>query len=223
MNALVWIHIAGGAVALAAGAVALAARKGGSVHVRMGTAFCLAMFVLGVTAAILSPFKTPPESPVGGIMVCYFVATAWLAARRRQHAPGRSEKLACATGLVIGLAIAAGGFQRAFAAPGTFVGPPNAAVLFALGGLCLAAAFGDLRLIRRGSASARQRLTRHVWRMCFAFFIATGSFFFGQQDVLPAALRGSAILALLGLAPFPLMLYWLLRVRFSRAYAVRPA
>ena len=29
--------------------------------------------------------------------------------------------------------------------------------------------------------------------MCFAFFIATGSFFLGQQDVLPKAMRGSPI------------------------------
>ena len=33
------------------------------------------MLVLGVTAAILEPFRQPvPGSPVGGIMVCYFVA-----------------------------------------------------------------------------------------------------------------------------------------------------
>ena len=38
--------------------------------------------------------------------------------------------------------------------------------------------------------------------MCFAFFIATGSFFLGQQDVLPAAVRGSPILFVLAFAPF---------------------
>jgi hypothetical protein len=221
MNGLTWIHIAGGSVALVAGAIAIAVQKGGSVHTRVGTAFCVAMFVLGVTASILSPFKTPPDSPIGGMMVCYFVATAWMAARRRTGKPGRREKIACALGLVIAAAIIAGGFQRALAPAGTFTGPPNAAVLFALGGLCLIAALGDVRYLWRGTLSATQRLSRHLWRMCFAFFIATGSFFFGQQDVLPEFLRGSAILAVLGLAPFPLMLYWLLRVRFARGLGTR--
>jgi hypothetical protein len=51
--------------------------------------------------------------------------------------------------------------------------------------------------------------------MCFAFFVATGSFFLGQQDVLPLAVRGSPILVFLALAPIALMLLWLVRVRFS--------
>ena len=52
--------------------------------------------------------------------------------------------------------------------------------------------------------------------MCFAFFIATGSFFLGQQDVLPQALRGSPILFVLALAPFAVMLFWLVRLRFAK-------
>ena len=221
MNAVTWIHIAGGSVALIAGAIAIAARKGGSVHTRVGTAFCVAMFVLGITASILAPLKTPAESPIGGLMVCYFIATAWMAARRRSAKPGRWEKLACAFGFVIAAALIAGGFERALSPAGTFTGPPNAAVLFTIGGLCLIAALGDVRYLLRGTLTAVQRLSRHLWRMCFAFFFATGSFFFGQQDVMPEFLRGSAILAVLGLAPFPLMLYWLVRVRFPRGPGAR--
>jgi hypothetical protein len=52
--------------------------------------------------------------------------------------------------------------------------------------------------------------------MCFAFFVATGSFFMGQQDVLPQVVRGSPVLFVLALAPIALMLFWLARVRFSR-------
>ena len=64
-----------------------------------------------------------------------------------------------------------------------------------------------------GRLSARQRIARHLWRMCFAFFIATGSFFLGQQDVLPQAVRGSPILFVLAFVPFALMLFWLARLR----------
>jgi hypothetical protein len=64
---------------------------------------------------------------------------------------------------------------------------------------------------------AAQRISRHLWRMCFAFFIATGSFFLGQQDVLPKAVRGSAILFVLAFAPFAVMPFWLVRLRFRKA------
>jgi uncharacterized membrane protein len=94
MNPITWIHIGGGLVALASGATAMAVRKGGTLHAKAGTGFVYAMFVLGVTAAILSPLKSPPESPIGGIMVCYFVATAWMAARRHGGVAGTFEKIA---------------------------------------------------------------------------------------------------------------------------------
>jgi hypothetical protein len=54
--------------------------------------------------------------------------------------------------------------------------------------------------------------------MCYGLFIATGSFFLGQQQVFPAFLRGSIFLTVLALLPFPFMIYWLFRVRFSKAY-----
>jgi hypothetical protein len=215
MIGITWIHIAGGMSALVSGAVAAAMSKGSSRHAKAGIWFCVSMFVLGVTASILSPFKTPPESPVGGMMVCYFVATAWMAARRRSGKPSWFEKIACAMVLLISVAIIFHGFEVALAPPGKYSGPPGPGVLFALGGLCLLAGLGDLKFIR-GKLSATQRISRHLWRMCFAFFIATGSFFLGQQDVLPQALRGSPILVVLAFAPFALMLFWLVRVRLSK-------
>lgn len=217
MNGITWIHVAGGMFALLSGAVAFAVRKGDSMHVSAGTGFCVSMFVLGVTASILAPFKLPPESPIGGIMVCYFIATAWMAARRHSGTPGRFEKIACAIVLVMAAAIIGRGFEVALAPPGQFSGPPGPGALFALGAVCLLAGLLDLKFILRGTLSATQRISRHLWRMCFAFFIATGSFFLGQQDVLPQALRGSFLLFVLAFAPFALMLFWLARVRFSRS------
>lgn len=219
MIGVTWVHVAGGMVALLSGAVAAAARKGGSVHARAGIWFCVSMFVLGVTASILLPLKTPPESPIGGVMVCYFVASAWMTARRRDGRPGRFEQIACAIVLLIAVAIIGHGFEVAFAPAGRFPVPPGPGVLFALGGICLLAGLGDLRFIVRGKLAATQRISRHLWRMCFALFIATGSFFLGQQKVMPTAVRGSPILFVLALAPFVLMLFWLVRVRFSRTIA----
>ncbi|HEX8062185.1 MAG TPA: hypothetical protein VF535_03125 [Allosphingosinicella sp.] len=212
MNVLLWIHIAGGIVALASGAVAASAPKGGPVHGMAGTWFAASMLVLGATASILQPFRTPPGSPVGGIIVCYFVATAWSAARRRDGKPGRFEKGACALALAGAALVAWGGSRGATT-------PAGAGPVFAFAGLCLVAGLGDLNFILRGRLSAAQRLSRHLWRMCVAFFIATGSFFLGQQDAMPAAVRGSPLLFVPALAPFAVMLFWLVRVRLPKAVA----
>ena len=68
----------------------------------------------------------------------------------------------------------------------------------------------------------RPRITGHIWYMCFGLFIATGSFFLGQQQVFLAFLRGSIFLMTLALLPFPLMIYRLFRVRFGKAYRAGP-
>lgn len=212
MNALMWVHIAGGSLALLTGTVAVVARKGGPLHARAGTWFVASMLVLGITASILEPFRTPPGSPVGGIIVCYFVATAWMTARRRDGRPGRFEKFACAFALAGGALTAWGGFTGATTPAGP--GP-----VFAFAGMCLLAGLGDLTFVLLGRLSTGRRLSRHVWRMCVAFFIATGSFFLGQQDVMPEAVRGSALLFVPALAPFAIMLLWLVRMRFPKAIA----
>ena len=207
-----WVHIAGGLIALVAGTAAIAGRKGGALHASAGTWFCAAMLVLGVTAAILEPFRQPvPGSPVGGIMVCYFVLTAWMTARRRGGQAGWIEKIACAAAFGLAALMAWGGFTGATTPAGP--GP-----VFALAGVCLLAGLLDLNSILR-KLSPVQRISRHLWRMCFAFFIATGSFFLGQQDVLPRAVRGSLILFVLAFAPFAVMAFWLVRIRFGKALA----
>ena len=212
MNAVMGIHIAGGLVALAAGAAAVAARKGGPVHGTAGTWFCAAMLVLGLTASALEPFRDPPGSPVGGIIVCYFVATGWMTARRRDGAAGRFEKIAAAFALIGGGLTLWGGLTGATTPAG-----PGPVFVFAF--LCLLAGLGDLNFVLRGRLAPARRLARHVWRICFAFFIATGSFFLGQQDVLPEGLQGSPILFVLAFAPFAVMLFWLVRLRFAGTIA----
>src|SRR5687768_10547921 len=210
MNLLMGIHIAAGVLALLAGTVAVVARKGGPLHARAGTWFFGSMLVLGVTASILEPFRSPPGSPVGGMMVCYFVVTSWVAARRRDGATGKFEIAACAAALGMGALMIWGGLTGATTPAGP--GP-----VFALGGLCLLAGLGDLNAVLRRKLGPAQRISRHLWRMCFAFFIATGSFFLGQQDVLPQAVRGSPILFVLAFAPFAIMAFWLVRLRFAKA------
>jgi hypothetical protein len=209
MNEIIWIHVASGMIALAAGTMAAVVRKGGARHGSAGNWFCASMLVLGLSASLLEPTRTPPGSPIGGIMVCYFVATAWVTARRRDGKAGAFEKIACAGALALGAAMVWDGFTGVGTPVGT--GP-----VFILAAICLFAGLMDLNFILRGRLTGGQRISRHVWRICLAFFIATGSFFLGQQDVMPSAMRGSPILFVLAFTPFAVMLFWLVRLRFAR-------
>jgi hypothetical protein len=203
------LHIAGGVIALVAGTWAAAARKGSRGHTSAGKWFFGSMLLLGVTAAMLTQFRTTAGSPLGGVMVCYFVATSWWTARRRDGRAGPPEVLGCATALALGAAMIWGGSRGATT-------PAGAGPFFALGGVCLIAGVLDLSAILRRKLSPPQRIARHLWRVCFAFFFATGSFFLGQQGVLPVWLRGSPILFLFAFAPFVLMIIWLVRVRVAK-------
>jgi hypothetical protein len=208
VNVLLIPHIAAGIIAVLAGFLSVGVRKGGRLHRLAGTCFFGSMLVLGVTASILEPFRTPePGSPIGGIIVCYFVATSWMTARRRDGRPGWFERFACAAVLMLAALAIVAGLNGATPQPGGAL---------AVGVICLLAGLLDLNFIVRGKLSGAQRIARHAWRMCVAFFIATGSFFLGQQDVLPKAVQGSPILFVLAFAPFAIMLFWLVRLRFAK-------
>lgn len=213
LDALLWAHIAAGIGSIPLGTVAVAARKGGRLHGRAGTLFFGSMLVLGVTAAILEPFREPtPGSPLVGVFVCYFILTSWVTARRRDGTTGWFEMAACATALGLAVVMTAAGI--------TGVGTPaGAGPVFILAAILLLAGLLDLNAVLRRRLTAAQRIARHLWRMCFAFFVATGSFFLGQQDVLPAAVRGSPLLFLLAFAPLAIMAFWLVRLRFGKALA----
>ena len=213
MNAIMWIHIGGGLLALLAGTAAVAARKGGRMHARAGTWFALSMLVLGATATLLARVKGDQELGLGGVVTCYFVLTAWVTARRRDGSAGTFEAVAGAAAIGTGALIA----WAAVMTDATT--PAGRGPLFVIAFACLLAGAGDLKMLLAGKLSAARRLSRHVWRMCAAFFIATGSFFIGQQDVMPVAVRGSPFLFVLGFAPFAVMLYWLVKLRFTKAIA----
>lgn len=217
MGVMMGVHIAAGVAALFAGAAAAGARKGGMAHARAGTVFAAVMLVLGVTAAWLDTQKDPPASPVSGVFVCYFVATAWAAARRRDAAAGWIERVACAAALGAGALMLWGAFAGTAAPTPVGMGP-----VFGLGGLCLLAGLADLRVVLGRALTPKQRTARHLWRMCFAFFIATGSFFLGQQDVLPKAVQGSPVLFGLAFAPFGLMVYGLARTYGGKLHGRPP-
>jgi hypothetical protein len=213
-DALLYTHIGGGALGMLSGTMALAARKGSKLHSRMGKVFFAAMLAMAGVGAAVSPFLTPTNVPnvIAGIMTLYLLLTSWMTIRRKDGlvGPGEYAGLAVAIGVCV-----AGGIAIAIArnSPGGTIGdtPPQAFYVFLLvGSIC---AVCDLKVILSGGISGVPRIARHLWRMCVALTVATGSFFLGQQKMLPVALHGSAILFIPVIAPLVLMAYWLIRIR----------
>jgi hypothetical protein len=92
-------------------------------------------------------------------------------------------------------------------------------MLFFMATVMALAAVGDVRTLRSGILPAASRLARHLWRMCFALFIAAGSFFSIRDRVakiFPEPFTAPFMRALPVLFIFFAMFYWLWRVRVKR-------
>ena len=212
------LHILGGTVGLLSGTVAMVVRKGSPLHRSFGNVFTLAMLTLASSGLYLAILKSQRGNINGSIITFYLLTTAWLAGRRRNT--GWLDWVALLIGLGGATAVIIGGIQTLHNPIADKSAPAGMSFFFGL--VLLLATAGDVHMLVRGGISGRQRITRHLWRMCFGLFIATGSFFLGQQQVFPAFLRGSLFLTVLALLPFPLLLYWFFRVRFGKPYQTGP-
>jgi Predicted membrane protein (DUF2306) len=208
-------HISGGILAMLAGAAAMFFRKGSDRHRLAGNVFVISMLGMASAAAYLAVMKHQTGNFFGGLLAIYMVGTAWSAGRRNPAAPGLLDWTGFLFALAIGiLSILHGVAKINGRAP--FDGAPGGMDIF-MGSIMLLAAAGDLRMFLRGITGAA-RVSRHLWRMCFGWFIATGSFFLGQQQVFPAAIRRTGLLIVPALLPLVLLIFWLVRVPFTNAY-----
>ncbi|HZH44437.1 MAG TPA: hypothetical protein VEY50_10190 [Lysobacter sp.] len=198
-------------LAIAAGFVALYARKGSTTHRRFGRVFAYAMVVMTLSAVMVAAFLRPnPGNIVAGTTTFYLVCTGWLAVART---------VAASRAWLVGLATAALGISAyafgiggiAWQLPGRSIAGIPAVALLMFGVVALLAALGDVRLIRRGHLEGPARLLRHLWRLGFAMWIAVSSFFLGQADEFPAAVRASGVLSVPVLAVAATLLYWVVK------------
>jgi len=227
MHMLLPIHIVAGALAVVLGFTALFVKKGGTIHRRSGMLFVYAMLVMGTTASILEFQRSAAATNlVAAILSLYFVGTAVTTVRPPSRWT-RAINIAALT-VAVGLALAAilGGIQKVSnpgLSPGGVPFRTIGVMSFILGTVLLLAAAGDVRIMRSGMPRGGPRLTRHLWRMCFALFIAAGSFFSIRERVakiLPEPFTTGPMRALPILLLFGAMFYWLWRVRRRRALPV---
>jgi uncharacterized membrane protein len=217
MSPVLALHICGGTLGFLSGCVAVSLRKGSRSHAVAGDIFVISMLTLASTGMFLALIKSQPPNFLGGALTFYLVATSWLTAR---HRPGETSMLDWVA-VVFGLAVAAAEYTLAVAAEQSLTGhkygyPPFAFAIF--GSIALLAVAGDIRMLVRRGVSGTQRLARHLWRMNFAWFIASASIFLARPHLFPVILRKTGVLALLSFMPLILMVFWFARVKFSRAF-----
>jgi uncharacterized membrane protein len=223
------LHISGGMLGLLSGAAAMSFRKGSRRHRVAGRIFVISMLCMAAGAAYLAFMKHDMGNFYGGLVTFYLVTTAWLTARRREGETGIFDWAALLVALAMGGIIFTHGIQKVTGHSGSKDGVPAGMSIF-LGSVILLAAAGDVRMLVRGGVFGTQRLARHLWRMCFALFIASGSFFLGpanrplrllrtvglRQQVFAAVLNTN-MLFLLAVLPLILLIFWVFRVRLANA------
>ena len=213
-------HIAGGMIAIVGGSISLLVRKGSRLHRSSGKVFVISMMVMGAGGAYIALMKMQPTNILAGVLSFYLVATAWLTVRRKAGEVGRMELgllLLVVAVIVSALVFAQTAPKRA-----------DAIAYFVFMGIASLFALSDVRMLIRGGVSGAQRMARHLWRMGFALFVATGSFFLGTASktglrarLFTKEVRATHLPEVPVLIVIALTLYWLIRVRFGNEYKKR--
>ena len=209
------VHVLGGAIALVSGFVAIAVTKGGRWHRRAGVVFVVSMIVMAVFATVVGAYEMKTTG-VGGVLAAYLVFTGFTTVRPLASV-GRAQHIALMiVALLVALFELTVGFIALGRPRGMINGVPGGMMLF-MGTIALLAGIGDGRVLRAGGIQGTRRLARHLWRMCFALFIASGSFFLGQMKFVPEPFRILPLMAALGVGPLFVLLYWMWRVRLRHS------
>lgn len=205
------LHICAGTVGLSSGFVAMAYRKGARGHRLAGDVFAVSMLCLSASGVTLAIVRHEPGNILGGVLTFYLVATGWNVARRRDAQIRPIDWAGLAVAAAIAAVTVTLGAEAARSATGMKFGYPPGPYFF-LGLIALIATAGDIRMLARGGVSGAKRIARHLWRMCFAWFIASASLFLARPHLFPAIMRRTGALYFLSVLPLLLMFYWLVRV-----------
>jgi uncharacterized membrane protein len=215
---LLFLHISAGIIAIISGTLAMCFRKGSRRHAQAGEIFVISMLTMGASAVYLAFMKHEMNNVGAGILTIYLVATAWVTAKRKDGETSFFDWGLLLIPVFVGVANWISGVQVMRSPTGPTDGVP-VGMHFFMGSVMLLAAAGDVRMLLRGGVFGAQRIVRHLWRMCFGLFIATGSFFLGQGTrVFPDWLLRSNVLIVPAILPLVLLIFWALRLRFSDAY-----
>ncbi len=212
-------HITSGAIAVVMGAVTFAVRKGAKNHVNAGRIFTVAMALSSFLGAMLGLIKFDSFFITfhAGVLGMTLVLSGWFLAKARTGHRGALFMTISFVNFANTLGLVAAGFC-AQTLPDQILRGFAAADYFFLAGMAGVALFNDILVLLHKTLSYKHRIAQHVWRMCIGFFIAAGSAFTGPgADAFPEVIRDSGILSLPELIIIVLMLFWLVRILFTKS------
>jgi uncharacterized membrane protein len=214
--AVLVFHVLAGTMALATGSVAIVARKGSVWHRRSGMVFVYMMIAMGLTGVGISLYEGKTDVAAGAL-TAYLVFTAWTAIRPLADG-GRRIDIAL---MFLAWIFAIGTWIEAvetLGLPGMHRDGVPAGMQFFFAIVITCAAIGDVRLIRDGGITGTRRLARHLWRMSFGLWIATGSFIaqLVRMPFMPDWMRSIPVILVLAAGPLVLLVYWMWRVRLRQ-------
>ena len=224
------VHICAGTLGLLSGTAAVSFRKGSHPHMLAGKIFVASMLTMAAGAVYLAIVKHQTNNIGGGIFTFYLIGTGWLTARRRDGETSRFDWVLLLIPLALGILTWMNGLKVVRSGASSQDGVPVGMGFF-IGSVMLLAGAGDVRMLVGGGVQGATRIARHLWRMCFGLFIAAGSFFLGGSNRplrllssvglgqhLPRAMFSTNLYLVLTILPLVLLIFWLVRVRFTKAY-----
>ncbi len=216
----VLFHIFAGTILLVAGIAALLLRKGSRPHRMAGRIFTTCMVLVCLDGTYLAAIKadaslaTRTGTMIIALTALYLAVTGWAAARRDDGETGWIERIAMLGIFTLAaISIYTGQLIAGRSDPLDLMPPP---VYYVLAGIAAWLGALDISVLVRGGLSGRHRIARHLWRMCFAFFFAAAILFVANDHIFPQSWRDSGLLRLIPVAIIAAMLFWLVRVLFTR-------
>tara|TARA_B110001452_G_scaffold262519_1_gene262663 strand:- start:598 stop:1128 length:531 start_codon:yes stop_codon:yes gene_type:complete len=144
------------------------------------------------------------DDPTIAISSIYFASTAWVVIIKPEKKTGIFEIIAL---IAISIICARYFYVATTSEPGFMV-----TMFYIFGTIALLATLLDLNYIVRGGLIGVHRISRHLWRMCYAMLGAVLSFVANTSDKWPQFIDANLpIYALIAI-----MLFWLIRVLFTK-------
>lgn len=221
MLALLPFHILAGLIGIVSGAIALHTFKGGQRHRRSGMVFVYSMLFMSASGALIAAVRLQPTNVMGGALTFYLVLTGMLTVRRPANLPRWTDAAALLIALALVAVTLTFGLEAAASADGRKAGFP-AGLYFMFTTVAALGTLGDVRVLAGRHLQGAARLARHLWRMCFALYIAVASLFLGQAKLLPRSMRNLTVLSAPVVWVLLMMLIWLIRMAF-KAFRLPPA
>lgn len=215
---ILYTHIAGGVLGLLAGLIASLSKKGAYLHRNAGKVFLVSMLVCYGIGAAVAPFLEVGQRVnfVAAILALYLLISGIQAVKLKTYKASKFNLVGLCLSVVIALLGLLFMYVGSQSESGTVDGsPPDAFLLFVIAGTL--SSIGEARILIIKTLSPQGRIYRHLWRMCFSFFIASGSLFSGQIQLFPEWFASSFLIIFCSLFPLLILVYWTIKILLQKA------